>query len=68
MFSYFGTFTSAEILQIEIYQILWSRGLVQVQDMDGLGAHHISLFNITTIKKLVKVSHIGDSCTGSWLS
>ena len=32
------------------------RGLVQVQDMDGLGAHHISLFNITTIKKLVKVS------------
>jgi len=31
------------------------RGLVQVQDMDGLGTHHISLFNITTIKKLVKM-------------
>ena len=31
------------------------RGLVQLQDMDGLGAHHLSLFNITTIKKLVKV-------------
>ena len=32
-----------------------ARGLVQVQDMEGLGAHHISLFNITTIKKLIKV-------------
>jgi len=31
------------------------RGLVQVQDMEGLGAHHISLFNITTIKKLIKM-------------
>jgi len=26
-----------------------------LQDMDGLGAHHLSLFNITTIKKLVKM-------------
>jgi len=32
------------------------RGLVQLQDMDGLGAQHISLFsNITTIKKLMKM-------------
>jgi len=31
------------------------RGLVQVQDMEGLGAHHLSLFNIPTIKKLIKM-------------
>jgi len=32
------------------------RGLVQLQDMDGLRAQHISLFtNISTIKKLMKM-------------
>ena len=40
--------------------LLIARGLVQVQDMEGLGAHHLSLFNIPTIKKLIKV---GQMCT-----
>ena len=42
------------------------RGLVQLQDMEGLRAQHISLFtNITTIKKLMKVSCIGDCISPS---
>ena len=33
-----------------------ARGMVTLQDLAGLGTEHLSLFNIATIKKLIKVT------------